>query len=398
MNGNASAATRKGRWLACLAATSLSVLCLLAAAGLASAAQPSLDLSKNSNLTVEAALEDAESFASNDGGIQVDAYLVARAVQTPGYDTYTYEPVEEGPFSKLDVTKLNNTMSSGDSTAATQASQDFAQAALSAALADLGSTNPTLADTPHATMNATGSEDTTCEASFSQLPSGLYLLVAHGANLVAADYTTTLEDGRTATVAYSPLMECAFEPVLMSLPTREAAADQPLTTASGTDWLYEADTLLKPQVKPRMGSLEITKTLDTFETDGSAVDSAATFVFSVQATDVSGNKVYDDVVSVVFNKPDSKNVLIENKIPVGSTVVVREVYSGASYTVVGASEETAVIEADEVARVSFENTAGNTKVHGGSVTNSFTYDKDESGNNGWVLAPTYSHGAASSEN
>ncbi|WP_165247993.1 DUF5979 domain-containing protein [Adlercreutzia sp. ZJ141] len=398
MNGNVSAATRKGRWLAFLAAAALLVLCLLAAAGLASAAQPSLDLSKNSNLKVEAALEDAESFASNDGGIQVDAYLVAHAVQTPGYDTYTYESVEEGPFASLDVAALNDAMASGDSAAATRASQDFAQAALSAVLADLGSSNPTLEDAPHATMNAAGGENATCEANFPQLASGLYLLVAHGANLSAADYTTTLEDGRTATVAYSQLKECAFEPVLMSLPTHEAAAGQPLTTASGTDWLYDADTLLKPQVKPRMGSLEITKTLDRFETDGTAVDNAATFVFSVQATDASGNKVYDDVVSIVFNQPGSKSVLIENKIPVGANVVVREVYSGASYTVVGASEKTAVIEADAVAHVSFENTTGNTKVHGGSVTNSFTYDKDASGTNGWVLAPTYSHGAESSGN
>ncbi len=397
MKGNASAATRRGRWLACLAVAAASALCLLTAAGLASAAQPSLNLSKGSNLKVEAALEDAESFISHNGGIRVDAYLVARAEQTQGYDTYTYAPMEDGPFSKLNVTALNDALASENSATATQASQDFAKAALSAALDDLRSPDPTLAEAPHADMRAVESASATCEADFSSLPSGLYLLVAHGADLSADDRATTLEDGGAATVAYSQLKECTFEPVLVSLPTREAAAGQTLTTASGTDWLYEAHALLKPQVSPRMGSLEIVKTLDRFETDGSAVDSAATFVFSVLATDADGNKVYDDVVSITFNQPGSKSVLIENKIPAGATVTVREVYSGASYTVVGPEEASAVVSADEVAQVSFKNTADNTKVHGGSVTNSFTYDKDANGNDGWVLVPTYSHGAAASE-
>ncbi|WP_172135789.1 DUF5979 domain-containing protein [Adlercreutzia sp. ZJ473] len=392
MKGNASAATWKGRWLACLAAAAASALCLLAAAGLASAAQPSLDLSKDSSLKVTAALEDPQSFTGSDAGIQVDAYLVARAEQVQGYDAYAYAPVEGGPFANLDVAALNKAMESKDSAAATQASQAFAQAALTAALADLRSPEPTLASAPHADMIAAGGEGAACEADFLQLPSGLYLLVAHGANLSADDYATTLPDGKTATVAYSALRECAFEPVLMSLPTREAAAGQALTTASGADWRYSAHTMLKPQVSPRMGSLEIVKALDRFETDGTGVDSAATFVFSVQAVDVSGKKVYDDVVSITFNQPGRKSALIENKIPVGATVTVREVYSGASYQVAGASEGTAVIAADEVAQVSFANTNDNTKVHGGSVTNSFAYGKG-----GWELSPAYSHGAPASE-
>ncbi|WP_165056577.1 MULTISPECIES: DUF5979 domain-containing protein [unclassified Adlercreutzia] len=392
MKGNASAATWKGRWLACLAAAVASALCLLAASGLASAAQPSLDLSKPSSLKVTAALEDAASFTGPDAGIQVDAYLVARAEQVPGYDTYAYAPVEGGPFANLDVAALNKAMESGDGATATQASQQFAQAALSAALADLRSPEPTLANAPHASMHAAGGVDAPCEADFDRLPSGLYLLVAHGADLSADDYATTLADGKTATVAYSALKECAFEPVLVSLPTREAAAGQVLTTASGADWRYSVHTMLKPQVSPRMGSLEIIKTLDRFETDGTGVDSAATFVFSVQAVDVDGEKVYDDVVSIVFDQPGRQSVLIENKIPAGATVTVREVYSGASYQVAGASEGTAVIAADQVAQVSFANTDDTTKVHGGSVTNSFAYGKG-----GWELTPAYSHGAAASE-
>lgn len=399
MRANASAATRNARRFACMAAATLA-LCLLTAASLASAAQPSLDLSRGSSLKVTAALDDAGAIIDY-GGIQVDAYLVANAEPTQGYDTYTYAALEDGPFANLDVAGLNEAMTSGDA-AATQASQDFSQAALTAALDDLRSDAPTLADAPSVSMSATSGGDISCEATFAPLPSGLYLLVAHGTTangtaLSADDYATQLDDGTTATVAYSALNECTFKPVLVSLPTREASPGEALGTASGTDWLYNASALLKPQVSPRMGSLEIVKGLDRFETDGTGVDSAATFVFSVLATDVNGEKVYDDVVSLTFNQPGTKSVLIENKIPVGSTVTVTEVYSGASYTVVGASEGTAVIEADKVARVTFANTNSNTKVHGGAVTNSFTYEQDENGKDGWTLSPTYSHGAAASE-
>lgn len=388
MKGNASAAPWKGRRPVCLAAVALSVLCLLAAAGMAFAA-PNLNLNENNSLKVTAALQEAPAVIEY-GGIQVDAYLVARAEQTQGYDTYTYAPVKGGPFADLDVEALNDALASGNSATATQASQEFAQAALSAALADMQSSAPTLANASSATMQVTASS---CEANFPKLGSGLYLLVAHGKNLSANDYATTLADGKMATVAYSASHECAFEPVLVSLPTREGAAGQPLTTASGSGWVYDTRIMLKPQVSPRMGSLEIVKSLNHFETDGTGVDSAATFVFSVQATDANGEKVYDDVVSLVFGQPGTQKVLIKDKIPVGSTVTVREVYSGASYQVVGSQDKTAVITADKVAQVSFKNTNDNTKVHGGSVTNSFAY-----GEGGWELSPAYSQDAAASGN
>lgn len=388
MKGNASATSWKGRRLVCLAAVALSALCLLTAAGLASAAQPSLDLNKNNSLKVTVATEEAPAIIDYDG-IQVDAYLVARAEPTQGYDTYTYAPVEGGPFADLDVEALNKALASKNSAEATQASQKFAQDSLGAALADLRSESPTL--TPaSASMRVT---NVSCEADLPTLGSGLYLLVAHGESLSADDYATTLADGKTATLAYSELHECAFEPVLVSLPTREGAQGQPLTTASGNAWTNNARIMLKPQVSPRMGSLEIVKGLDRFETDGSAVDSTATFVFSVQATDASGDSVYDDVVSMVFGQPGTQRILIQDKIPVGSTVTVREVYSGASYQVVDSAEKTAVITADQVAQVGFANTNGNTKVHGGSVTNSFAY-----GEGGWEHSPAYSQDAAASGN
>lgn len=389
MKGNTSAAVWKRRWPACVVAALLFVLCLLAASGLAFATQPSLELDKPSSLKVTLATQEAPAVIDY-GGIQVDAYLVAQAEQSQGYDTYTYAPVAGGPFAQLDVEALNKALGSGNSTEATQASHDYAQAALSAALADLQSASPSLSTAPHASMRVASAA---CEADFAALDSGLYLLVAHGANLSASDYATTLADGKAATLAYSATKEFAFEPVLVSLPTREGAVDQPLTTASGSGWTHNARIMLKPQVAPRMGSLEIVKSLQRFETDGTGVDSAATFVFSVQATDAQGETVYDDVVSMVFNKPGDQKVLIENKIPVGSTVTVREVYSGASYQVVGPQEKTAVIQANDVVQVSFTNTNDNTKVHGGSVTNSFAY-----GEGGWDLNPAYSQDAAASGN
>lgn len=388
MRGNASAAARKGAAaaLAASAAAILAVTCLLAAAGLASAAQPSLDLSKTSSLKVTANVEDAPAVIGYDG-IQVDAYLVARAVQTPGFDTYAYEPVAGGPFASLGVAALNDAMASKDSAKAAEASRAFAQEALAAALDDLRAPAPTLAGAPSTSMSADAGAGFTCSASFPSLQSGLYLLVAHGAGLSAADYAKSLPDGKTATVAYSALTEYAFDPVLVSLPTRDARAGETLGTASGTSWVYDVSAMLKPQASPRMGSLEIVKGVDRYQ-DGQPV----TFVFSVQATGPRGDKVYDDVVSVTFAGPGSKSILIEDKIPAGSTVTVREVYSGAAYQVVGPAEGTAEITAAQVAQVSFANTSTNTKVHGGSVTNSFAY-----GEGGWELTPAYSHDAAASE-
>lgn len=155
------------------------------------------------------------------------------------------------------------------------------------------------------------------------------------------------------------------------MPSKEAV-DGEINTANPGDWLYDVSVTLKPERDVRYGDLEIVKTLQSYETDD-----PATFVFQVEAV-LNGQNVYSNVVTISFTEAGQKSVVIED-LPVGAEVTVKEVYTGAVYTVVTADTQTAVIPANDVVSVAFTNGYDNTDRDGGVVINQFDYNADS----GW---------------
>lgn len=180
--------------------------------------------------------------------------------------------------------------------------------------------------------------------------------------LKAGMYLVLVEKGTTELYEYS------FQPYFIALP------DNPYYHSGqpGEDnWQYDVTGTLKPEQNPRYGSLRIRKNLSAFNTSLKDV----TFVFQVEGVDGEGNPVYSNVVSTTHSAAGEKEAVIEN-IPAGTVVTVTEVYSGASYRLETAPEQTATILAEDVVGVEFSNTYDDELTPGYGVTNHFDYDED----------------------
>ncbi len=190
--------------------------------------------------------------------------------------------------------------------------------------------------------------------------SGSYEPLQHGLYLVLA------QDTNTENYSYS------FNPYIISIPdnyyyqTKDEKDDE---------WIYDVSAGLKPERTPRYGSLKIIKTLNAYN----ASLKETTFVFSVEGKDDDGNVVYSNVVSTTFDSTGSKEAILD-QIPSGLHVTVKEVYSGASYTLVSDAEQYGTILADETIEVDFTNTYNDELKPGTGVTNHFDYSDDS----GWI--------------
>ena len=175
---------------------------------------------------------------------------------------------------------------------------------------------------------------------------GLYLVYAKPANSARFGYT--------------------FVPYLISAPNNEFAM-----TGSGSDsWIYDdIDIELKPEQTGLMGSLQINKTLKTYNTAlGEPV-----FAFDVEAYDRDGNVVFSDIASIRFDSTGAKSVVIDN-IPAGSRVIVKEVYAAGSYQVTSSDSIETQIVAGETADVDFTNDYNDKLIYSTGVVNHFEYD------------------------
>lgn len=192
------------------------------------------------------------------------------------------------------------------------------------------------------------------ENKVENLPVGLYLV-----------QTETVE---------SLWYEYSFSPFLLSVPNNYY---DPQNAASSDDWIYQVKTELKPEQKDRYGDLVIQKDLLSYnETFG-----AAFFVFQIEAVK-EGKNVYSDVVSLNFNEPGRKELLVSH-IPAGAEVTVTEIYSGASYTTVSGKTQSAVIIAKELegnpVSVSFENEYDKRLNGGNGIVNHFKFENKKWG-------------------
>ena len=157
-----------------------------------------------------------------------------------------------------------------------------------------------------------------------------------------------------------------FVPYLISAPNNEFAM-----TGSGSDsWIYDdIDIELKPEQTGLMGSLQINKTLKTYNTAlGEPV-----FAFDVEAYDRDGNVVFSDIASIRFDSTGAKSVVIDN-IPAGSRVIVKEVYAAGSYQVTSSDSIETQIVAGETADVDFTNDYNDKLIYSTGVVNHFEYD------------------------
>lgn len=198
------------------------------------------------------------------------------------------------------------------------------------------------------------------KGTFTDLPVGLYLV------------TPEETYNPNCTVLYT------FTPYLTALPS----SDYTLTGAGSDEWKYETTVGLKPSAEPQFGKLNITKDLRNFnETLG-----RTTFVFRIEGRDEHHVVQYEEVESMTFDSAGSNTITVD-KIPAGLTVTVTEIYSGASYTIEGAAEDTALIWSDAAvslldqteASVSFRNAYDGGNRGGYGVTNRFESD----GQGGW---------------
>ncbi len=163
-----------------------------------------------------------------------------------------------------------------------------------------------------------------------------------------------------------------FTSYVVMAPTSEL-----ITTGTGSDaWVDTVRFNLKATEQERFGNLEIKKKLDSFNVSLGT----ASFVYRVTIKD--GNEtVSENVYSLDFDSATTKTKLLEN-IPAGYTVIVKEEYTGASYSLVGDATATKTIEGEKTVTAEFENTYDNRLITGGvSAENNF---ENEDGTIYWV--------------
>ncbi len=161
-----------------------------------------------------------------------------------------------------------------------------------------------------------------------------------------------------------PRYTYTFTSYIISAPT----SNYIMTGTGDDDWIYNVSFELKSEAEARYGSLEIVKTLDTFN---SSLGDAA-FVYEVKAVLAEEEEVLNNVYSIDFSAAGTKSIVIED-IPATSVVTVTEVYTGASYESVGNQ----VISGNEIIPnettvVKFENDYDGRLISGGiSAENNF---------------------------
>lgn len=320
----------------------LFVLCAALTAPRMDGAARAVDFDRECSLTVLSGSVDFEE-ELKDANVVVDLYQVAQAREVSGYDTYTYEFLEG--FESLVLSE------NPDAEEWKSLSQKAAEIAFSGR-------EPAVKGVPFG-------------EKISGMKCGLYLVIARGADV--SDYVVTVEDEAgnksLATIANSGEYTYSVAPALVSLPEKDADENGNISTDSAGDWKYDVTAALKMERDVRYGSLEIVKTLKSYETKD-----PATFVFLVEAK-TGDQLVYSDVASISFTSPGEKKTLL-TRIPVGAEVTVTEIYSGAVYQPETGDTQKTVIAADEVVSVSFTNRYDETNNGGGAVTNHFEYNSD----------------------
>ena len=229
------------------------------------------------------------------------------------------------------------------------------------------------------------------------VPSGFYMIIARGKDV--NKYICRYESGendpehmtRTVTLAKSDKLTYLFAAEMIAVPTRDMEGAES-NTANPVKWEYNPTVYLKAGIRKLCGDLVIIKDLELYEyrkkeigDNPRDIKDNATFVFEVTAYESEDSykqfgdaaRIYNNYITINFNdESGTKNALVKD-LPVGAYVIVKEVYSGRSYTET-VKEKAAVIQPDDVSYVDFENKYDKTQGGGGSFVNNFKYT-DETG-------------------
>ena len=299
-------------------------------------------------------------------GVVVDLYLVAEAKPWAGYDAYTYEEPAEG-FESLTMPDMNTVTVADWDKLAWEASDLVLKAA-----------------TGDAPVKAV-LKDVELDTKITREP-GLYLLIPHGKGMKPEQYITSLDvegaegaEPHMATLANSADYTYTFRPQLVSLPEQgvgDPAEGEDGETVPGVfngTWDHEVEVTLKPEQQARFGKLTITKEIDYYEEN-----EPATFVFEVTATkDIDGDgeeeEVYRNTVALTFSPGVTPEPVELDRVPVGSHVTVREIYSGAFYTA-AAAEQDGNLTVEGLLNLTFSNTHGPDQKRGHGIINQFTFN------------------------
>ncbi len=300
-------------------------------------AATAIDTSVKCSLTVSVGSSDYEE-DFNEMSIPVSLYKVADVDSAGRYTSVDL-------FSQVDLTGISSTTTAEEW-------QNLAEEA-NQCLSGAEAVGKTVVEKPESGAGE-------AQGVFKDLAVGMYLVVPEAS--YNADYTVKYE----------------FTPYLTALPSSEYA----MTGAGSDDWDYNPVIGLKAGGDPQYGKLNITKVLSNYnETLG-----RTSFVFQIEGKDETGAVVYSEVVSTTHEGAGSETVTLD-KIPAGLDVTVTEVYSGASYTIVGSDSDSAFIWSDpaveagagEEASVTFTNRYDGGNRGGYGVTNHFISD----GKEGW---------------
>ena len=181
----------------------------------------------------------------------------------------------------------------------------------------------------------------------------------------------------------TPNYTYTFTPYLVSLPTNNYYSGN----GANDDWIYNltkennSAVGLKPEEHVRYGDLVINKELINHN---ATFGDKATFVFQIDITTLD-KKTETRIEELTFSAAGNDSVTIK-KIPAGSKVIVREIYSGASYKLTSqngvkativANDEKEADQSSETAVVSFTNEHDGRTNGGYGVRNNFKLDETD---------------------
>ncbi len=358
-------------------ATLLSAVLLLCIAPAAFA----VDLSAVNAVTIDLSGTDYGGDIYN-ADVKVDAYLLAAATEDATSDTYGYEPFT-GNLAELqddfDALLVSKDMASTTFADVDAKFKEIAGMISEIVLGDIlngeSSWSPAASGTYASGKSFSLSP---ADSSADGLAAGLYLLVPHGAEMTA--YIETDDEGNMISRAESKMYEYLFTPQLLTLPGKKLTAEDGTSameynTAYGK-WIYDVMVTLKPDQQPLFADLEINKTMTTY-VSGDEPE----FVYHVVAV-LDKKTVYDDYTAITITADSLTNSTVVEKIPIGSTITVVEVYTGSRYVIDGeASKEAALVNPDDPKEgwtVSVANKHDDTPPGGYGVLNTFKLEGEDS--------------------
>lgn len=202
-------------------------------------------------------------------------------------------------------------------------------------------------------------------------------------------YLVEVPDVETATETYT------FNNYLIQLPYVEGSwklnDDGEYAFVGEDEWIYNVvlNWASKYERTERLTGIKIEKTVDKFNTSMNQTSFVYSIVaeknYSVDPENPKMVKVFDDVRAIDFSQAGTQSIVVD-KIPAGSVVTVKEVYTGATYKIVKGTSDvvkldalTAVRDTNAYPVASFENTYNGKLVgNGTAVVNTFT-----KGETGW---------------